>query len=73
VAVRPADVILELKFGGDMPSAFKQLVEAFALEPRAVSKYRSSMSVLEPGLGRDGAESPETSLVPVGNAGPSYA
>ncbi len=66
VAVRPADraafhggdgamvierdVVIELKYRAYLPLIFKQLVETFALTPRAVSKYRLSVAALQDGL-----------------------
>jgi VTC domain-containing protein len=38
--------IVELKFAGALPALFKQLVEAFALEPARLSKYRGGMLAL---------------------------
>lgn len=65
VAVRPADravfhggdgaividrdVVIELKYRAHMPVIFKELVETFALTPRAVSKYRLSVAALTDG------------------------
>jgi hypothetical protein len=46
--------ILELKYRFAMPAVFKQLVETFALSPRATSKYRLSAAVLNSG----GVEAP---------------
>jgi len=43
------DVVVELKFRAYMPLVFKQLVETFALTPRAVSKYRLSVAALRDG------------------------
>jgi|SRR6185369_3847996 len=38
--------VLELKFRREMPVLFKYLVEEFALNPQAVSKYRLAASAL---------------------------
>lgn len=43
--------ILELKFRGDVPSPFDELIATFALQPSLISKYRWSMER----LGRAGA------------------
>lgn len=40
--------ILELKYIVAMPAVFKGLLEAFALEPETVSKYRLSAAMLSP-------------------------
>jgi len=40
-------LILELKYRVEIPGLFKQLVEEFALEPLAVSKYRLSLEALD--------------------------
>jgi hypothetical protein len=42
-ATADAAAILELKFRGAAPAAFKRLVEEFALVPQAASKYRMGM------------------------------
>jgi hypothetical protein len=34
------DAIVEMKFRGPVPAVFKQIVEAFALKPARISKYR---------------------------------
>jgi len=39
-------MILELKYCVRVPAIFRRLVEAFALEPQAASKYRLSMAAL---------------------------
>jgi len=46
--------ILELKYSGDMPAAFTELVRTFALVPQAASKYRLGVVALGymPGLSR---------------------
>jgi len=44
------DVVIELKYRVSMPLVFKQLVETFALTPRAVSKYRLSIAELRIGI-----------------------
>lgn len=36
----PQRLILELKFGSELPALFRQLVREFAPEPRRISKYR---------------------------------
>jgi hypothetical protein len=38
--------VMELKFGGRVPAVFKEVVEAFALEPRRWSKYRTAAESL---------------------------
>ena len=38
--------IVELKFRVELPSLFKQLIEAFALMPQPLSKYRLAMDAL---------------------------
>lgn len=43
----PYDVIVELKFRAGMPVLFKELVETFALQPQAISKYRLAASRLQ--------------------------
>lgn len=40
-------VILELKYRCATPTLFKCLVEEFALNPQALSKYRLAVSALE--------------------------
>ena len=40
------DAIVELKFLGEPPAMFRQLVETFAIEPSAISKYRLSIEAL---------------------------
>ena len=45
-------LILELKFRGYLPAAFKRLIEEFALSPSPASKYRYGMAA----LGHTGAE-----------------
>jgi hypothetical protein len=44
--VLEGQVILELKYRVAMPLIFKQLAEAFSLQPRPVSKYRTSVAAL---------------------------
>ena len=39
-------MILELKYCVRVPAIFRRLIEAFALEPQAASKYRLSMAAL---------------------------
>jgi hypothetical protein len=46
-AVLNGDAIVELKFLGQPPAMFRELVEAFALEPFSISKYRLSIEALE--------------------------
>jgi hypothetical protein len=46
VEVLPAQGILELKFGRDVPEVFARLVETFALTPLIMSKYRLSVEAL---------------------------
>ena len=38
--VAPANVVMEMKFRGDTPVIFKELIEKFALNPKKMSKYR---------------------------------
>jgi VTC domain len=40
------DAIVEIKFLGHPPALFRELVETFALEPFAISKYRLSVEAL---------------------------
>jgi hypothetical protein len=40
--------ILELKYRGDTPTIFKELLEHFALTPEVVSKYRLGIMALHP-------------------------
>ena len=40
--------ILELKYRGGLPAAFRRLVERFRLQPTTASKYRLGMAVLSP-------------------------
>ena len=57
----PDRLILELKYRGAAPAIFRQLVEEFALAPRATSKYRLGVvasgqavpKLLLPGAGTD--------------------
>jgi hypothetical protein len=58
VPVVPDKVILELKFRVDMPALFRHLVETFALQPVAISKYRLSVPTL--GLVDDPADGGRT-------------
>jgi hypothetical protein len=51
--VLPDRTVLELKFRVEMPAVFKHLVEEFALQPQAISKYRLAV----PALGLADAES----------------
>jgi hypothetical protein len=39
-------LVLELKYRGVPPAAFRQLVELFALTPRGASKYRTGLLTL---------------------------
>jgi SPX domain protein involved in polyphosphate accumulation len=57
-SVLDGQLILELKFRGPLPSAFKRLVEEFRLAPQAVSKYRCGMAAL-------GYDHPVEASVPV--------
>jgi hypothetical protein len=41
-----SDAIVELKFLGQPPAMFRELVELFAIEPSAISKYRLSIEAL---------------------------
>jgi hypothetical protein len=45
--VLPDKAILELKYRGVAPAIFRRLVEEFALNPQAASKYRMSAAVLQ--------------------------
>ncbi|MGZ8937703.1 MAG: polyphosphate polymerase domain-containing protein [Limisphaerales bacterium] len=38
--VAPANVVMEMKFRGETPTIFKELIEKFALSPKKMSKYR---------------------------------
>lgn len=38
--VAPANVVMEMKFRGETPVIFKELIEKFALSPKKMSKYR---------------------------------
>ena len=40
------DAIIEIKFLGQPPAMFRELVETFALEPFTISKYRLSIEAL---------------------------
>jgi hypothetical protein len=44
--VLPGRAILELKYRGVAPAIFRRLVETFALNPQAASKYRLSLTAL---------------------------
>jgi hypothetical protein len=44
--VLPGQAILELKYRGIAPAIFRRLVETFALNPQAASKYRLSRTAL---------------------------
>jgi hypothetical protein len=46
VPVCESQAIIELKYRIGMPAVFKQLVEAFALEPARVSKYRLAAAAI---------------------------
>jgi len=46
IAIAPARAVVELKFQRHMPALFRRLIEEFALEPRAFSKYRLAVSEL---------------------------
>jgi hypothetical protein len=54
--VLPGQLVLELKFRGQPPALFKQLIEEFRLIPCTVSKYRLGMMA----LGHVGAADEET-------------
>lgn len=59
-AVLSGDAIVELKFLGQPPAMFRELVESFALEPATISKYRLSIEA----LARAGdAPAPESAIV----------
>ena len=45
-AVLNGDAIVEIKFLGQPPAMFRELVETFALEPFTISKYRLSIEAL---------------------------
>ena len=45
-AVLNGDAIIEIKFLGQPPAMFRELVETFALEPFTISKYRLSIEAL---------------------------
>lgn len=38
--VAPANVVMEMKFRGEAPPLFKEVIEKFALSPKKMSKYR---------------------------------
>lgn len=38
--VAPTNVVMEMKFRGETPVLFKELIEKFALSPKKMSKYR---------------------------------
>ena len=40
VHVSPSNVVMEMKFRGDTPTLFKELIEKFALSEKKMSKYR---------------------------------
>ena len=40
------DAIVELKFLGQAPAMFREIVEVFAIEPLTISKYRLSIEAL---------------------------
>jgi hypothetical protein len=46
VPIAERRLILELKFRGYLPAAFKRLIEEFALSPSAASKYRYGMAAI---------------------------
>ena len=46
VSIAEPRLILELKFRGYLPAAFKRLIEEFALSPSPASKYRYGMAAL---------------------------
>lgn len=48
VAIAEGCMILELKYRGEAPALFKQLVEEFRLEPQATSKYRLGIEAVDP-------------------------
>ena len=53
VGIVPGQQILELKFLGEMPALFKELLESFTLSRASVSKYRTAAAAL--GLAAKGA------------------
>ena len=46
VSIAEPRLILELKFRGYLPAAFKRLIEEFALSPSPASKYRYGMAAI---------------------------
>ncbi len=61
-AILPGRMILEMKFRVQMPAIFRQLAEAFALQPARLSKYRLAVDALgrpglQPATGREDARS----------------
>lgn len=40
LSVAPSNVVIELKYRGETPAIFKELIEKFALSPKKMSKYR---------------------------------
>ncbi len=59
--VLPGRLILEMKFRGHLPTRFKELIEAFGLNPCAVSKYRLGMGGVE-GLTSDDVVMPSVAV-----------
>jgi hypothetical protein len=57
--VLPDRTVLELKFRVEMPAVFKHLVEEFALQPEAISKYRLAV----PAIGLAGADASPASML----------
>jgi SPX domain protein involved in polyphosphate accumulation len=46
IQVSPSNVVMELKFRGDTPALFKELIEKFALSEKKMSKYRLAAGAL---------------------------
>jgi len=69
VGLLSGQVILELKFRGYMPAAFRQLVEEFRLVPGAASKYRMAADTLGLVAAPAFAEAPAFVKDPAGKPG----
>lgn len=54
--VAEGQLILELKFPGDLPGPFKDVIAEFRLEPQTISKYRLGMAALGHTAGRSDDE-----------------
>jgi hypothetical protein len=64
----PGRCIVEMKYRGEMPSVLRCIVEQFALEPTAVSKYRAAIVALaaeRTRVGPDGVDLAEAVRAPV--------